>query len=101
VLQDQETIEAVCLAELGKGNTLLRLKYDIPLSDGQLRYRLTKAKNAAGLGNGDGFRKAWREGRSGYEHIIDAMLPKLRKDYEKNILSQVEVPRVKGAAERK
>lgn len=97
VLQDPETIEAVCLAELGKGNDLLRTEYAINLSNGQLQYRLTKAKTLAGFKQGDGFRKAWREGRSQYEEVIGAMLPELRKDYAKHILSQVEKPTPKVA----
>jgi hypothetical protein len=81
VLADQKTIEAVCLAELGKGNDLLR----------------TKAKTAAGYGKGDGFRRAWREGRSQYEDVVNAVLPQLKKDYVQNILPQVEHPLPKVA----
>jgi hypothetical protein len=92
VLQDQETMEAVCLAEIGKGNTVLRERYGIQLSDGQFQYRLTLAKNAAGMAKGDGFRRAWREGRSSFEDVVKAVLPTLRKDYQAHILPQVERP---------
>ena len=92
VLQEQATIEATCLAEMGKGNELIRSKYNVNLTDGQFQYRLTKAKTAAGLKKGDGFRKAWREGRSPYEDAIEAVLPIARKHYKQTILPQVEKP---------
>ena len=94
VLQDQATIEAVCLAELGKNNQHIREHYGIQLSDGQFQYRLTKAKNAAGYKKGDGFRRAWREGRSHYEEVVAACLPELRKDYQQHILPQAQKPPV-------
>lgn len=90
VLQDLDTIEAVCLAKIGKGNQLLRTRYNINLSDGQLTYRLTKAKTLAGLDKGDGFRKQWREGRSDVEEIVAAVMPELRKEYRREILVKVE-----------
>jgi hypothetical protein len=101
VLTEQDTIEAVCLAEVGKGNTVLREKYNIQLSNGQFQYRLTRAKNAAGMAKGDGFRRAWREGRSNYEDVVKAILPTLRKDYNAHILPQVEKPTIKVAPNSK
>ena len=92
VLQDLDTIEAVCLAKIGKGNQLLRTRYNINLSDGQLTYRLTRAKKIAGLDKGDGFRKQWREGRSDVEEIVAAVMPELRKEYRREILVKVEKP---------
>lgn len=100
VMQDQTTIEAVALAEMGKGNNLLRTHYGINLSDGQFTYRLRRAKEAAGLDKGDGFRKAWREGRSQWEEVVAAVLPQVKKRYEQEILPKFEVPRVKGASEK-
>src|SRR5215831_718646 len=85
VLLDQASIEAVCLAELGKSNDAIRTHYNVDLSDGQFTYRLKRAKDLAGFKKGDGFRKAWRDGRSGYEEVISALLPQLRKDYEKDV----------------
>ena len=95
MLLDQETIEACCLAELGKNNDCIRKEYSIRLSDGQFQYRLTRAKTLAGYKKGDGFRRAWREGRSHYEEVIAAMLPRLRQDYEKDIIPQIEKPPIK------
>lgn len=92
VLQDQDTIEAVCLASLGKGNTVLRERYGLHLSDGQLQYRLTRAKNLAGYDKGDGFRKRWREGRSEFEDLVKAVMPAMRETYDHNILAQLEKP---------
>lgn len=94
VLMEQATIEAVSLAEIGKGNDLLRKKYNINLSDGQFQYRLTKAKTLAGYAKGDGFRRAWREGRSQWEEVVDAVLPEIRKDYIQRILPLAEKPPV-------
>lgn len=90
MLLHPDTIDAVSLAEFGKGNDLLRKKYKIGLSDGQFTYRLKLAKELAGFKKGDGFRKAWREGRSRYEDILEVLLPKARENYEKTILSQIE-----------
>lgn len=100
VLQDQETIEAVCLAELGKNNDLIQGR-GIKLTESQIQYRLTQAKMKAGYKKGDGFRKAWREGRSNYEEVVTAVLPELRRNYEKEILPQVNSLPVKGAEEAK
>jgi hypothetical protein len=60
------------------------------LSNGQLQYRLTKSKQAAGLEHGDGFRKMWREGRSQYERVIPAMLERVKGDLEKTLNQAVE-----------
>lgn len=92
VLQDQDTIEAVCLASLGKGNTVLRERYNLHLSDGQLQYRLTRAKMLAGYDKGDGFRKRWRDGRSDFEDLVKAVMPAMRENYDHNILSHLEKP---------
>lgn len=93
VLLDPETIEAVCLAELGKNNDYIRDKQGIALSNGQLQYRLTRAKKVAGYAAGDGFRKAWREGRSHFEReIISTLMPHMREHYNAEILPQVERP---------
>lgn len=92
VMQDLDTIEAVCLAKIGKGNKLIRTHYNVHLSDGQFTYRLKKAKDLAGLEKGDGFRKQWREGRSDVEEIVAAVMPSLRKEYRRDILVKVEKP---------
>jgi hypothetical protein len=90
VLLDQATIEAVCLAEMGKNNQAIRTLYKIDFTDGQFQYRLTRAKQVAGFAHGDGFRKAWREGRSAYEEVVRAMMDRLQRDYEKKIIPQIE-----------
>jgi hypothetical protein len=90
VILEESTIELCCLAQMGKDNNLCRRKYHIGLTDGQCTYRLKLAKELAGMKKGDGFRKAWREGRSEYEELIPALLPKLRESFEKKILTQVE-----------
>lgn len=92
VMQDQDTIEAICLAQLGKGNMVLREKYGLDMSDGQFQYRLTRGKNLAGYDKGDGFRKRWREGRSDFEELVKAVMPAMRQSYDHAILSHLERP---------
>lgn len=97
VLLDIDSIDAICLAEMGMSNAVIRDYTGIchrtgaPLSDGQIHYRLTKAKVIAGYGKGDGFRKAWREGRSDLARDFRrSALPALRKEYNLHIAPQVQ-----------
>jgi hypothetical protein len=99
VLLDEESIEAVCIAELGQNNSVIREHTGVckrtgaPLTDGQIQYRMTQAKALAGLDRGDGFRKQWREGRSTIaQHFRRQAVPILRKEYQHTIAQQIERP---------
>lgn len=99
VLLDVDSIEAVCIAEMGQSNSAIRDftgvcgRTGAPLTDGQIHYRLTKAKQIAGFKKGDGFRKAYREGRSEVaKQMRQTLLPVLRKEYQTTIAIQVAKP---------
>jgi hypothetical protein len=108
VLLDRETVDAVCIAEMGQNNNVIRSQTGIcsrtgaPLSDGQIQYRLTQAKKIAGFRQGDGFRKAWREGRSQFSQLARrAVMQDLRENYQTQIAAQVAKPEPKTVTQER
>lgn len=94
-------MEAVCAAMVGGDNDVCREwggvdpKTGAPLSDGQISYRVTIAKTIAGFDKGDGFRRAWRQGRSPFMPAVRrAVLPAVRAEYAQ-ITAQIEHPKPK------
>lgn len=78
--------DALVMAKLGMGNRFIRLKTG--LSDGQITYRLTKAKQAEE--NDHGYRVDWRNGNS-------PLLSRILRDYAGVIRREIErkiVPRI-------
>ena len=78
--------DALVLAKLGMGNRFIRLKTG--LSDGQITYRLTKAKQAEE--NDHGYRVDWRNGNS-------PLLSRVLRDYAGILVREIErkvVPKI-------
>ena len=57
---DLKSVEVVALASVGRSN--LAIRRATKLTDGQIAYRLNRAKRADGLPDGVGYRTAWRDG---------------------------------------
>lgn len=102
VLQDFESQDAWAIASCGQDNDVVRRetgncsRTGEPLTDGQIGYRLKKAKEVQGFKKGDGPRRAYRQGRNRASLLMRrAAMAQLRKDYQHNVIAQIEKPEPK------
>src|SRR5262252_4912459 len=81
---DPADVEAVALAQLGFNNEAIQRHAN--LTDSQIQYRLTKAKNAEGYAKGTGYRSTWRDGTSEVARsIANHYIPGLRKEVRRTL----------------
>ena len=89
--EDAADLEAVVLAKLGFGNACIQ--QHAALSDGQIQYRLNKAKHLEGLPHGEGYRRQWREGKSPLARdVMEFMVPSVRKEMGKVLPALITHP---------
>jgi hypothetical protein len=95
---DDGDAEALARAMLGRGNKFITQKTG--LTDGQITYRLGKAKRILGLNYG--FRAGWSNGRSYWAKMVESdMLAIIKREVQAKLPPQISHLKPQGASERK
>lgn len=87
--EDYKDAQCVALAQLGQSDKVIMR--DLELSQGQIQYRLHKAKTLEGYDHG--YRTQWRNGESEVvQQIKRDMLAVIRKDIQAKLPQQIIHP---------
>jgi hypothetical protein len=77
--ENQDDLEVVVLAKLGMSNAYIAEQTN--LNDGQISYRLTKAKKLQGYHKGHTYRSEWRNGTGDLVRaVLTSVVPSIREE---------------------